>query len=331
VSDIQTTADLLREVRDQADEQNTSAKSDLAILNALTRGQRIGCGVLARRLPDVLRAEEEIDLVGGTEDYDLPDDCFEHRVLELTLSVGTNYVPVEIVSASELTRFRSTARTSIPLAAAVVGSSLRVAPVPTGSYDGTVAYCQRRLPLVLPEGRVTAYDTASTPYIVVDPDERADDSTATMSSEQDRLESYISVINWRTGAVRAAFQVASITNDRVSLASTPLRSSVRGQTISGSSALATCGIEKDDYLCLTGGTCVPFFQDSLLNYLVAYATSELRRSLDGQAQLEKAVEKEAEEALQLQWSARPGQARVRARASAWPTWSARRWPLEQSS
>lgn len=307
--DILTVDDLVRETRAQVDETNKRTKSDQDIVDVLNRGQRIVTSILARRYPEPLLKEKALSLVAGTTDYTLPEDSFENRVLYLSTQTAPGYkVEVRQRSYLDLERFTQSGLSSMPSAWAVIGRRLRILPAPSSAMTGTITYVRRPPKLVLGQGRVTK---VGSDYLIVD--EQGD----ALSSSADDLASYISVVNWETGEVRASFQIQSVTGNKITLVPTPSRSEVRGATISGASALATSLVEEDDFICLAEGSCISYFQDSMSTFLVAYAASQLRLSLEGQNQLEAAVEAYAKEAIEHQALGRQGTSQVRFTSSIW--------------
>jgi hypothetical protein len=321
--DILTVDDLVRETRAQVDESNKKTKSDADIVDVLNRGQRIVTSLLARRYPEPLLKETPLALLAGTTDYSIPEDSYENRVLHLTTRTSPGYdVEIRQRSYRDLTRFMISGLSTMPSAWAVVGRKIRILPAPTSGVTGTLTYIRRPPKLVLSQGRVTK---VGADYVIVN--ETGDD----VSSSMDELASYVSIINWSTGEVRASFQVQSVTGNKLAFAATPTRSEVRGVPISGASALTTCGAEVDDFICLAEGSCISYFQDSMSTYLVAYAASQLRLSLEGQNQLETAVEQYAKEALEHQALGRQGTAQVRFTSAIWSTYgSGRRFPTSSS-
>lgn len=307
--DVLTTNDLIREVRSQVDEGNKRTKSNADIVDVLNRGQRIVTSILARRYPEPLLKEAALSLVSGTTDYSMPEDAFENRVLYLTTQTAPGYkMEVRQRSYLDLERFTSSGTSTTPSAWAVVGRKIRILPAPSTGLSGTITYIRRPPKLVQNMGRITNIGSG---FVVVD--DMGDD----VSSASDELASYISVVNWATGEVKGSFQVQSATGNKITLAPTPSRSEVRGVTILGASSLATIGAEQDDYICLAEGSCISYFQDAMTTYLVAYASSQLRLSLEGQNQLEAAVEAYAKEALEHQALGRQGTAQVRFTSCIW--------------
>jgi len=111
--------------------------------------------------------------------------------------------------------------------------------------------------------------------------------------------------------------VSSIVGGKITLRATALRALVKGRAISNSAALATSGVLADDYICLAEGTCIPFFQDVLSNYLVQYCVSEVTRSSGGEATFEKQLLDWVAKQVESAWAGREATARVKSRTSIW--------------
>ena len=69
--------EIITEVRNQLDEQNTEDISDADILSALNRGQRKATNIITRKYDSLfLMADETTTTVSGTQAYDIPAKAF---------------------------------------------------------------------------------------------------------------------------------------------------------------------------------------------------------------------------------------------------------------
>lgn len=317
-----TTDQLVQEVREQADEQNTKAKTTAAIIRVLNRGMRIANSVLARHYSDPLITSTTLDLSDGAE-QDIPTDCFEDRVEYIQISVTGGATETRRRNFRDSTRLGAGGSTAAPWTWEIRGREIVFQQTPTGAYDALAFYLRKLEKLTPVQGRLTA--TPASTYLLVEQEEGQGDD---LDSNSDARESYINVVNWATGEIRATFQIASIVDAQINLRATPLRSTYLGRTVSGSASLATCGAEADDYICLAEGTCVPFFSDGLSDYLVQYAVAAVTRSLqNGDARLEEQLVADARERVRAAGSGRGQTDRVKHRSAAWPS-VARVWPTQ---
>lgn len=311
-----TVDDLIQEIRDQAEEPNTSAKSASAILRALNRGLRTIQQVLAREYPDALQTSTTLDLSTGAS-HDLPDDCFEGRVQHIDVAT-TPPTRTRRRAPSDAAQLAGTSSVPIPSTWHIQGNQIVFQQTPTGAYDATAYYVRRRDELVVSQGQIT---TVGATYVVVD------SIGSDVVDEQDAIESYINIVNRVTGEIRASFQISSIVGNRINLRVSGARSTVLGRTISGYAALATAEVAVDDYVCLAKGTCVPQLQDTLASYLVQYAAEAILRSVqDGDVRLEQQLTKYCEDAVASASAGHEATTRVVSRSSAWPTRAWRRYP-----
>lgn len=308
-----TVRDLVDQVRSKLDEQNTSGVDDVIdILPALNRGQEAAAFVLATHYPEPLLAQTTFILTSAQE-YDMPDDCFDDRIQKLEVQDGGAngvYREVRRRSYRDLTGHDGQAQAGVIEYYMIVGRKIRVVP-PPGSSPGTVRMWYLRQParLVLPQGRVTRVVAASD-YVVVDT------LGTDLSTDSDSLASYISIIDPATGLSRGSGQVSSTsTGGRIQFRSTPARSSVSGITIAGGLPVGTA---PDDQVALVPGTSVAPFGTTVTNYLIEYATAEMR--FRGESQLATAQEQllEAfERRVQQTWVRRESTLRIRRRSSTW--------------
>ncbi len=323
MSEVITTDQLIQEVRDQSDEHNERSPEDDHIVRLLNRGQRIVGQVLARSYPDPLVKRDTLS-IDSSGYNDIPSDCFEDRILSIEITIpGSTPVETRRRSYRDATRLATAASVAIPSEWDIEGRRIRWLQTPTGVYEGRVWYVRKLLPLVKQQGKIT---TVGATYVIVDT--AGDD----LSSSSDEVESYVNIVNRQTGEVRASFQISSISNGTITFRASALRSTVAGQTISGSASLATSGASVDDYVCIVTGTCVPYFADGISHYLVEYAVSELARShADPQAQLSQTVLRDMEGRVETTGSGRELTERVKHRSTQWTASNGRRrWPTQRS-
>lgn len=304
-----TTSDLIADVRSVLDESNQASIDDTAdIIPALNRAQDYASNILARHYECPLLTFVTVTPTAGDASLDIPDDAFEQRIEKVEVSVSGNYIEVPRVSYRELYQYEAgTAQVAIPLAHALVGNEYRLAPTPSGAYPLRVWYLRDPAPLVLGQGRVTAYNTSAGTITV-------DSAGDELSTEMDQLESFVNLIDGSTGAIRATLQIRTIEGNRLSFRTSPARSTVLGRTVA---TAVPSTVEEDDYLCSVSGTCIPVLKKPFSNFLIQYAVAELQRKLGGPADAEQAVLKELERQVERSWVGREQSLRVKAKSRHW--------------
>ena len=308
---METVTDLISAVRSQLDEANADSLSDTDdILPSLRRGQDYAVSVLSRNYPDPLLAYSSVSLTSGTAEYDIPEDSFEDRIarIEIETTTGT-YQEVRRMAYSDLTPYETSATSSIPAVYAIVGRKYRMAPAPSTGVTARVWYVRNPDKLMSPQGRVTVVNAASN-YLIVD---AAGDDLSTTSAD---LESYINVIDGQTGRVKVSYQIQSISGTRITMRSTPIRSTVLGKTISGT--VSTDDVDRDDYICLVEGTCVVQpLGATITNFIIQYSVNELTRRSGGDVTSEREMLDTLEKQVQRTDNGREGTLRVKNRSRAW--------------
>jgi hypothetical protein len=83
------------------------------------------------------------------------------------------------------------------------------------------------------------------------------------------------------------------------------------------STAITVDVVEDDYLCSAQGSCVPFFAYPIYNFLVQYATNEMRRKLEHQAVGDEELRQVFEKQIERTWVTREVTARVRMKSKHW--------------
>lgn len=311
---LYTTDDLISQVRSLIDEENRDSVSDTQdILPALNRGLDYGANILSRKYTDPFLANQDVQLSGQDNTYPIPEDCFEDKVLKVTILLGSGIEQeVKRVSYYDAARQKSNAQVSIPSAYYVQGRDIVFVPNVASGYQARIYYFRQPEELVISQGRITNISTQNN-YLVVDnvgPD---------LTTESDKLNSYINIIDNRTGIVKWTGQIQVIDDNRISIRSTPQRTTVLGRTILTSfpDNNAEVQVELDDLVCTVHGTCVPYFQQPLANFLIQYAVAEITRKLGGEAGLEEQVLQKFEKHLEFAWSGKENTRIKQNRSRAW--------------
>jgi len=318
--DILTVTQLLQEVRDQSDEENTATRDDAAIIRILNRGQKIAASVLARYYPEVLHDYVDLQLISGQSVYDGPDNAFENRLEYIEIRVPGYPVETRKRGYRDSTRLAVPATAPIPWSWMQRGNKVEFLQAPSGAYPARLWFVKRPERLTKDQGRVTVVDSAGS-YVIVD------SAGNDLTTQVDDLKNFVNVVSFRDGKVLGTFQVQSIIAGKITFKAVPTRSTVQGRPVS-SVITPAMGIEPDDYVCLAEGTCIPFFQDAIYGYCMQYAVAELARSLhSNMTTLEAQVKMEADRLVKSEWSGRELTDRVKNRSQAWPTFY-RRWPIQ---
>lgn len=314
-----TVDDLVSQVRSQIDEQNQdSVDTELDILPALNRAQDYAMDFYARYYPDPLLVHTAVTLNSTSQEYDIPEDCFEDRISKIEVTVGHTSREVQRVSYRDLSNYESASVTDVPYYYAVVGRKYRLVPQPSGTYPIRLWYLRNPEKLVTSQGMITIVNPGSN-YLVVD------SAGTSLTTESDKLGSYVNIIDGQTGEVKKSLQIQSISDNKLTFRSSPTRTPVLNRTISTS--FTASDIQPDDYVSAIQGSCIPYFERPTTNFLIQYAVAEMTRKLGGDASLELQVLDNYEKQVQRTWAGREQTLRVKKRSQNWgvPT---RRWYFE---
>jgi len=320
---LSTVSDLVSEVREQIDEQNVdSVGTETRILPTLNRGLEYAFDLMARRYPDPFIRYGTVTLVSGTQEYDIPEDCFEDRIQRVEVEISGSFEEVRRVSYYDAWKFESPSPTSIPVYYCVVGRKMRLLPAPTGTYSLRIWYVREPEQLVLPQGRITSINLVSN-YVLVD--QIGND----ISTESDTLESYVNIVDSQTGIVKWTGQVQNIEDTQIVFRAAPIRTDVMNRDVSGTlpAASANPHVSLDDFVCSARGVCIPP-GSPLRNFLVQYAAAEIVRSLGGDAATEEQLLQKFERQLATSTSGRENTTRIQRRSSAWGR-TRRKWFVNQ--
>lgn len=318
---LQTVQDLADTVRSRIDELNRDTIDDVRdILPALNRALEYAVDIYARQYPDPYLASTTIALEAGEDEYQLPEDAYEDRVVKVDLLYNSYfYSDIQRISYRNLADYETNNVNTEPYYYAMVGRTIKLVPVPSSGYSMRVWYVKNPNQLVLPQGRITVVNTANN-YVVVD------SVGSDISTESDQLSNFVNIINARTGEVRGTFQVLSTDDTRITIRTTPNRTEVLGHEVLDS--LVDVGVKEDDYVCLATGTCVPYLSSPTSNFLIQYSIAELSRQLGINSVEEEQVLDKFEKQVKTTWAGREPTMRVNKRSNIYGT-PMRPWPLRQ--
>lgn len=302
---LYTVEQMAESVRSRIDELNRDTiDTSRDILPALNRALEYAVDIYAKHYVDPFLAYTTLDVTSATE-YSLPEDVYEDRIVKLEMSIGGGiYQEVDRISYRDITNYESGSSSPTPYYYTVIGRKLRLLPTPSGTYDARLWYVKYPEQLVLPQGRVTTVNIANN-YVVVDT------AGADLTTETDQLNNYINIVNSRTGELRGTFQIATIDDGRITIRTVlppSGRTSVFGKEVLTS--LADVGVNKDDYVCVAAGTCVPYLASPTSNFLIQFAVAELSRQLGVNSVEEEQVLSKFEDQVKRTWSGRETTIRI---------------------
>lgn len=298
-----TTANLIADVRSLLDEANqTSIDDQRDILPALNRAQDVAANILAKHYQSPLLVYKTQALTTARE-YPIPRDAFEGRLEKLEVQISNGlYNPLKRQSYRDQTLLETTAKTSIPMFYVELADVYRLYPGPTGAYSLRVWYLKDPLPLVLEQGTVTRVNAGDNSIIV-------DAIGADLTTEVDQPSSYVNFIDGVTGAIKGSAQIQSLDSRRIVFRTTPTRSTVLEQPISGS---LPADLAPDDLICTVDGNCVSTFKRPFANFLIEMAVSELMNiKLQMQNTLAEKAKEEMQKIVAESWCGRESYMRVR--------------------
>lgn len=319
---LYTVDDLVSGVRSLLDELNQdSVNTTSDIIPSLNRGQQFGFDILARKYPEPILAHAVMTLSPGVNEYSIPEDAFEDRLLKVEMQIpsGTSatFREVNRISYRDISNYESSIVTNIPIYYCVIGRTIRFVSTPSGTYNARIWYLREPEALVLPQGRITHINSGAR-YVIVDA------VGADLTSEVDQLGSYTNLIDGQTGQVKATLQIQNISEDKISFRSVPSRSTVMNRTIVGN---LPSDLQQDDYLAAIQGTCVPTTGQPMSNFLVEWAVAEMTAKLGGDRIAEEEILKKFEQQVERAWVGREKQMRIQKRSEKWGT-NTRRWWYE---
>jgi len=298
-----TVSDLVDHVTSMIDEDNRASVSVQGdILPALNRAVLHAAETLARYYEYPLIRPLDIVTSDDTGYFDIPEDALAGRLQHVEAFSNGYYYELPEIPYHQLSRYEAPGRVATPSAFTVIGNRFKLTPTPRVGLQVRIWYAVRPDPLVLPAGRITVANENGS-YVILD----ALNSEVSVTSQADKLESFVNVVDAQTGAVKSTRQVALVSDSRLNFRATPTRAEVWGKSVTGGAG----GLSLDDYVCSLGGTCVlPVTVLQHLNFLVQYATAEIRRKLGDGPEMEANILTKFEDQMRGQWAGRAESIRV---------------------
>ncbi len=305
-----TTEDLIRRVRAKTQEKNSANITDQTILDALNGGQDYAFDLMARHYSEPLKIKDPDTITLDSEDqFTMRESSFEDRLCNLDVRTSANgrWIPLTAITSAELNKVEYTTGYAIPKYYMVIGRKVQIIPHPQVGCEYRAFYLRDVEPLVLPQGRITGVQPiveGSVDHAYVTVDEVGSDL-----SVSDNYGKYVNIIDSQTGEVKNTLQLTSIDPDSNALTFkiTPTRTEVLNKTIDTD---LDSSVQIDDYVCGVDGTCIPYFKKPLSNFIVQYATLEIRRGLGYDISLEERKLEKLEIQVERTWAKRESTLRI---------------------
>ena len=306
--------DLVLEVRDVIDENNTADLPDDELLRFLNRAQKKLARLVSRHSPDLFKRETILTSTGSAG-VEVPDLSLGFTVTDVATQSGNVWYPQQRRGLKEMTEWENGSGTNLPLWYSCFGRSLRFYPTSQAGTVHRIRYQYRPPELVKSLGRVVDFGLSGAGGSLVTV--TLDTLSSSLSTTVDNLSAFVNLVDSLTGEVRATLQVANINTSQnlLTFKSGSLgRSVVHGLPVS--SALPV-DLAKDDYLCSAAGVCVPLLFQDYDDYLVAHAACEVKKKLGESVQEDQANLSGLEEDLRLSWAGREAYKRVTRHSKFW--------------
>ena len=308
---------ILEEVRLVTGETNESGSvSDDLLLSLLNRAQTEAAQLLARHYPEAVVAYTDIAIVANQQDYELPEDILEERVLKLEYiqSALTNPYPMERITfdSDEASYYTGSSTAVEPERYMQLGTSreVRIFPIPSGGGTLRMWYAKIPTDLVVSQGRIKSIVSATT----IELDALGDE----ISSNQDEDGSHLCIVDGNTGSIKAVLEVASIstTAETVTFSTSPTMAAVEGIAVEACPTLTT-EVSIGDYVCLAPFTCIPTIRQPILNYIKQYAIALVQTNLGAEHDIAYKALKDMQKFVEDMDRSKPNTFRVRMKSDAY--------------
>jgi hypothetical protein len=299
----------IRSIIDEVNEANLSDKTDL--LPSLNRGYDYAIRVLSSHYVAPLLTFAAVQTTSDTQEYEIPKDAFEDRLLKVEVNNRRNFAEVMRLDYKDLTYYDVPTKTGVPYYYTIVGRKYRLSPPPNGIYPLRIWYAKHPGPLVEEQGQVTVIGSN---YVIVT-DQGEDLSTSGNAA-------YVNIVDGETGDIKATMQIQSVVGSKVTFKSTPDRDTIYSRTVVGT---IPATVSKDDLICSAEGSCIPVMRSTVTNFLVQFSVAEMTRKLGGDPTMEEKAKQEFEQQVQKTWAGRERYTRVKKRSKEWGSNGRRFW------
>lgn len=300
--------DLIQEVRDGVDEDDTADLSDAKILRALNRAQLKLARLAVRKYPALLRREYAETV--STRAVEVPETAYAWTVNEVAVrsSGSTAWLPCVRAQGQDLVPWDTAATSAVPSHWDQQGTQVLLYPTPSNT-EVRIRYQLRPPDLVKSQGRITTVGSGQV-YL----DAVGDELTTSIA----QLKAFVNLVDGTTGVVKGTMQVsavpATIASPLTFKSSGLDRTTVFGLTVD---TAIDADVAVDDYVCIANGTCVPVMFSDYADYLTLAAVIELRRAAGEAVTDEKDQLAALEDDLKAMWAGRAGGKRVTRAANHW--------------
>ena len=310
-----TTRGIIEAVRSLIDEENEAEIDDVVdILPSINRGLDDAADILSRKYPDALVTSIDIPISDGVNgEYNIPADAFQERLEKVETKLNGYYHEIKRIDYRDITLYDTPQPVATPYYYAVIGQTFRLVPPPTAIEALRVWYIPEAGPLVPEFGRITTVNTddANSQYVRLTDMEDVDQ----LSPDIDSLEAFVNIVDSRTGRIKATLQIAKTVNSQVFFDPSPDREEVQGRRVSAS---IPDTVTRDDYLCPVEGTCIPPMRSPLTNFLITYASAEIKAlKLEGDPGVVLQQLSRFEERIEKTWARREQSLRVGKSSRVW--------------
>lgn len=303
-------SELIEEVREQSDEENTSDLTSAKILNALNRAQQRLARLTVRHYPELLKRSLTQAVASGGSTITMPELAQAFTNVQVDGQYGGVWHPVIYTNTTNVLALEGPITSPIPLNWTQQGNIITLYPTLSSGVNIRIRYEKKPFKLVEEQGRITSIDAVNGILYL-------DALGSSLSTSVSNLTAFVNVIDQFTGDVKGTYQVASLTSASSALTiktSSLSRSSVFGLGVSD--ALSST-ITEDDYVCLASGTCIPFFFREYTDFLSRYATNEVKLRYGLLTELDIAALKDIEDDVKQMWASRPQGLRMQPRNPHW--------------
>lgn len=303
--------DLVDQVRDQTEEENTEDISNDDILQALNRAQQKLVRLASRHYQPMFQREATITSFNGRR-ATIPETAFGFIVDQVDVLQGETAYRVYPAPATHLTDYENNSSSLLPRHFFIQGQDILLFPNPSEGTRVRVRYQLRPPRLVLQQGRITNITNIASNEITLDA------IGSSLTTSVDGLNAFVNIVDGTTGIVKKTMQVASIntTSKVVTFKSSGLeRTTVFGQTVSTS--LSTDDVDLDDYLTIANGTCIPTLVMDYDDFLIQHAVVAIKRRFGEPTAEDKQELLELEEDVRLMWAGRPASRKVTKKNRHW--------------
>ena len=272
------------------------------IIDALNRGKDYAVDILARFYPEPLLKPTDELTPDSDGLVDIPENTFEQRVKLVEYRYGDRWRNLRGLNVNEISKYEGLTSAQ-PIGYQTYQGKIRILPKPSPNVPVKLWYMEEQENLVTEQGQISQVSVAEN-YIIVD-------SVGSTLDESDTYYKYVNICDAQSGVLKATMEIQSIVGTKITFKPAPTLPETR-TTVLNKSILSEIPstVQADDYISSIFGICVLPLRKPMSNFVLQFATTEIRRALGFDTTADEIALERFEKQVEKTWGNRENTGRI---------------------